>query len=207
VTERSEYRGGELLDANLPAEPWPLWNEWLRAAREAGLTEPEAMHLATTDAAGRPHGRVVLLRGWDERGLWFFSHTHGPKGQELADNPYAAATFWWPALERQIRVEGAVERLPEAESDAYFAARPYESRLASAAVAQSRPVRDRSQLEEQVEALRSRYPVELPRPATWGGYLIVPDRMEFWQGRPARLHDRIDYRRAGSGWVRQRLSP
>jgi pyridoxamine 5'-phosphate oxidase len=170
--------------------------------------EPNAMTLATVDADGRPHCRVLLLKGLDDRGFTFFSNYDSAKGGQLAANPFAAMTFFWPALERQVRIEGRVERVTPAESDAYFQVRPLGSRLGAWASPQSRVIRDRSELESLLAQTEQRFLDKAPNcPPHWGGYRLLPERIEFWQGRPSRLHDRLNYRLLDGAWVRERLAP
>ncbi len=204
---RSNYERGILEEADLLADPIQLLSNWLNEAELARVTEPTAMCLSTASSDGQPHGRMVLLRDLSPAGLTFFSHWNGPKGQDLTANPFAAVTFWWGELERQVRVEGRVHAVESAESDAYFASRPRESQLASAASPQSQPVSSRAELELRVSDLASIYPHDVPRPESWGGFRLVPDSFEFWQGRPARLHDRFVYRCDGSDWTIHRIAP
>jgi pyridoxamine 5'-phosphate oxidase len=175
---------------------------------EANLHEPNAMTLATVSGEGRPSARTVLLKGYDGRGFVFYTNYEGRKARELEANPACALLFYWGELERQVRVEGLASRLPGGESDAYFASRPRGSRLGAWASEQSRPVRDRSVLEERTRALEAEYEDrEIPRPPFWGGYRVEPETIEFWQGRENRLHDRISYRREGGAWRLERLQP
>lgn len=208
---RKEYERGRLLEADVPSDPFALFEEWLRGAVEAGLREPNAMTLATADASGRPSARVVLLKGFDPRGFSFFTNYESRKGQELAANPHAALCFWWGSLERQVRIEGAVERLPAAESDAYFGSRPPGSRLGALVSRQSQVIPGRHVLESRLAELEAQYTGTTPeRPEWWGGYLVIPARFEFWQGGPHRLHDRLCYERDAAtpfGWQIERLSP
>lgn len=204
---RHDYEKGTLDESALLANPIDQLDQWLEEARQANIIEPTAMSLATVDPDGRPSCRIVLLRGLDARGLTFYTNYDSRKGDALAIHPYGAATFWWGGLERQVRVEGSVQRVPKDESDAYFDSRPVESRLASAASPQSQRIDSREVLEERVEALRETYPSGPPRPEGWGGFRLLPDRIEFWQGRRARLHDRFLYEKAGEDWVRSRLAP
>lgn len=207
---RRNYTLGGLQEAQAPLEPLSLFAQWLQQARETEREPVEAnsMYLATVDATGRPHCRVLLLKGVDEQGFTFFGNYQSAKGQELAANPYAAMTFFWPGLERQVRIEGPVTRLDSRLSDAYFDSCPEASRLGAWASPQSRPLADRDELQVMLAQTIRRF-VEQPlrRPEHWGGYCLAPERMEFWQGRADRLHDRLDYRREGGTWTRQRLAP
>lgn len=192
----------------LGADPFVALDRWLADAAAAGIGEPGAMCLATADARGRPSARMVLLRGADGRGLRFYTSYFSRKGRELSENPAVSAVLYWPALERQIRVDGTATQLSEEESDEYFAARPRGHRLAAWASEQSDPVESRAVLEERFAHFDARFGHdEVPRPHSWGGYLIVPERFEFWQGRPDRMHDRLEYRRDGPAWRIQRLQP
>lgn len=205
--ERSDYAKGELTEATRPTDPIEGLGAWIEDAKAAGAPEPTGMCLATASLDGLPSARFVLLRGLDPRGLTFYTNYASRKGEELDDNPRAAAAFWWPLLERQVRVEGHVERVSAEESDAYFAERPIKSRFASASSPQSREVPDRETLEHGMADLMAEHPDGPPRPEFWGGYRIVPDRIEFWQGRRARLHDRFLYERTAEGWSVMRLAP
>lgn len=207
IGHRNEYSLHGLDIEDLDPDPIAQLEKWLSEAVAVGMVEPSAMSLATADKGGKPSNRVVLLRGLDERGLVFYTNYESRKGQELKSNPWAAVCFWWPQLERQARVEGKVSRVPKEESDAYFAVRPRESRLASAASPQSRPVKSRHELEASLRELAERYPAEVPRPKHWGGYRLKPIRFEFWQGRPARLHDRFAFDLLDGTWQIVRLAP
>src|SRR6185369_8927908 len=177
-------------------------------ARRAGLHEPEAMTLATSGRGGRPSARMVLMRGLDARGLAFFTNSRSRKGRELARLPWAAVVFYWPRLRRQVRVEGRIRRLDPAESDAYFATRPREARLAAWASDQSAPISSRAVLQARFRQASARFRGrDVPRPAHWGGYRLVPDAFEFWAARPHRLHDRIRYTRGTKAWRAVRLAP
>jgi len=208
MTERTDYRLGELEEMQLADSPIVQLQRWVEDAARAKLVEPSAMCVSSVGPDGRPSARYVLLRGLDERGLVFFTNYESRKGVELATNPFVAVTFWWGLLERQVRVEGRVERTSDDESDAYFESRPRDSQLASSASPQSRPVENREALEALVKALAAEYEGEpVPRPDHWGGFRIVPDRFEFWHGRRARLHDRVIYEIQPTGWTRYRIAP
>jgi pyridoxamine 5'-phosphate oxidase len=206
---RIEYGDAPLDRAGLTDDPFELFQHWLAAARDAGVAEPNGMALATCDADGQPHCRVVLLKGLDARGFVFFTNKASDKGQHLAANPRAAATFWWSApRNRQVRVTGVVEHAGDEAADRYFAERPRRAQVCSAASPQSRVVADRAELEQRVTELEAQVgegPV--PRPLHWGGYVLVPVAIEFWQGRDGRLHDRWRYRCGDAGWTVERLAP
>ena len=206
---RREYTGPSLLESELAPEPVEQFRAWFAEAERAGVPDANAMTLATADADGAPGGRIVLLKGVDESGFLFFTHYESPKGRALAANPRAALVFHWPALERQVRVEGRVHRIPEADSDAYFRSRPRGSQLGALVSSQSAVIRERDALERALERLDATYAADaVPRPGDWGGYRVAPHTVELWQGRPNRLHDRIRYRGDGrSGWVIERLAP
>jgi pyridoxamine 5'-phosphate oxidase len=204
---RTSYERGELDETHAAAEPFAQFRVWLDEALAAPLKEANAMTLATADAAGRPSARIVLLRGWDEHGFVFFTNYDSRKGREIDANPHASLLFFWDVLEREVRIEGSVERLSEADSDAYFERRPRGHRLSAWASPQSRVVAGRATLEEAMREADARFSGDVPRPPYWGGYRVVPEAIEFWQGRRNRVHDRLSYRRAGADWVRERLAP
>jgi pyridoxamine 5'-phosphate oxidase len=205
---RREYMRAELTEDAAAADPVRQLAAWLEEAAAAGVTEPNAMTLATASADGVPSARMVLLKGVDDRGLVFYTNYGSRKGDELAANPRAALVLYWAPLERQVRVEGRVEKVPREESAAYFASRPRGSRLGALASPQSAVVAGRSVLEERLAELETAHPGEdVPLPDNWGGYLVVPEVVELWQGRPNRLHDRLRYRADGrGGWIRERLA-
>ncbi len=205
---REEYTRTGLAEADVAPDPVVQFRAWFRDALAADLHEPNAMTLATTTPDGRPSARVVLLKGYDERGFVFYTNYEGRKAHELEANPLCALLFYWGELERQVRIEGRASRLSGEESDAYFTSRPRGSRLGAWASEQSRPVQGRSVLEERVRALEAEYEGrEIPRPPFWGGYRVEPHTIEFWQGRENRLHDRLVYLRNEGGWKIVRLQP
>ncbi|MGO8948289.1 MAG: pyridoxamine 5'-phosphate oxidase [Ktedonobacterales bacterium] len=206
---RRDYARNGLSESDLHADPIEQFRRWFEEACAAGIREPNAMTLATATRDGRPSARMVLLKGFDSRGFTFYTNYESRKGSELLENPWAALILFWVDLERQIRIEGAVEVVTPAESDTYFSSRPLESQLGSWASRQSQFLPDRAALERRVEELRQRYlSLEVPRPPYWGGFRVVPQSIEFWQGRPSRLHDRLRYRQSEPEvWTIERLSP
>ena len=204
---RVDYKRAALSERDAAANPFDQFTRWFGEAVAAAVPEPNAMTLATVDAAGRPSARIVLLKSLDAYGFVFHTNYDSRKGRELIANPHVALLFFWPELERQIRIEGAAKAVSEAESDAYFGVRPRASRVGAWASPQSAPIPDRSWLEAQVAATNARFPNDVPRPPNWGGLRVEPDRFEFWQGRESRLHDRLVWSRAAGHWTIQRLAP
>lgn len=205
---RKSYEQAALDETHVRPLPIDQFHHWFDEAVKAKALEPNAMTLATVGADGRPSTRVLLIKGADEQGLVWFTNYQSRKGQELAANPVAAMQFFWPELERVVRIEGRVERVAEAESDEYYRSRPLGSRIGAWASPQSSVLPSREQLEQAWAEQQARLGEDPSRPAHWGGYRLVPDRWEFWQGRPSRLHDRIEYRLQADGrWLIQRLAP
>jgi len=204
---RTDYKKGALDDEHAAADPITQFGRWWDEALNSQLPEVNAMTLATADAGGVPSARVVLLKGYDERGFVFFTNYDSRKGRELAANPNAALLFFWPELERQVRIEGLVERVAAEESDAYYRSRPLASRIGAWASPQSEPIPSKAWLMGRAAEMGLRHGLNPDRPPQWGGYRLRHEVMEFWQGRPSRLHDRLRYQRLGSGWERTRLAP
>ena len=205
---RKEYTRAGLKESEADPNPIEQFRRWFDEVLAANLHEPNAMTLATATPDGRPSARVVLLKGFDERGFVFYTNYEGRKAHELEANPRCALVFYWGELERQVRIEGRVRRVAERESDAYFVVRPRGSQLGAWASEQSRPIRDREALERRLRELEAEYEGSpVPRPPFWGGYRVEPEKMEFWQGRENRLHDRLRYSRTADGWKIERLQP
>lgn len=205
---RKTYARSSLTKSAVNSDPVLQFKNWMDEALNAQLPEPNAMTLATVDAKGKPSARIVLIKGVDARGFIFFTNFESHKGRDLETNPHAALLFHWIELERQVRIEGRVEKLPNAESDAYFASRPLDSRIGAWASEQSRELSGRMVLVARAAKFAAKFGMNPPRPPHWGGYIVVPELMEFWQGRPSRLHDRIMYTRLPDGiWRITRLAP
>ncbi len=205
---RKEYTLAGLRRMDLSPDPILQFSSWLDAAIASGLPEPTAMSLATADAKGRPSCRTVLLKGVDQRGFIFFTNYESRKGRELAENPRAALTIHWKELERQICINGDVVKLPANESEIYFQSRPLGSRLAAWVSRQTETIKDRAALEQTLQAVTARFPGEnVPLPPYWGGFILQPLTIEFWQGRPNRLHDRFRYTKEVGSWLIERLAP
>lgn len=208
---RRAYAQAGLAESDLAPDPMTQFDRWFADATAHGdvVVEPNAMVVATAGAAGRPSARTVLLKALDERGFVFNTNLHSRKGRDASENPWGCAVFPWHPIERQAIVAGRLERVAPAESDAYFASRPYGARISAHVSPQSQPIENRAELEAAHAKLEARYPPdgEVPRPEHWGGLRLVPETVEFWQGRPDRLHDRLRFRRDGEKWLVERLAP
>lgn len=204
---RKSYERAELDETASHADPLQQFDQWLKEAIRAEVPEPNAMTLATVNHALRPSTRIVLIKGYDARGLVWYTNYDSRKGQELAGNPFAALQFHWVELERVVRIEGQVEKVSDDESDAYYKSRPLDSRIGAWASPQSQVISGRSVLVTEAAKYGAKFLLQPPRPPHWGGYRLVPVQWEFWQGRKSRLHDRLRYRQQAGGWVRERLAP
>ncbi len=208
ITLRVDYTSGELNELDAANDPIEQFARWFAQAIEANVREANAMTLATAEPDGAPSARIVLLKDFDDRGFTFYTNFHSRKGRTLARNPRAALVFFWPALERQVRIEGMVQRLDRAEAQAYFDSRPLEARLGAWASDQSQVIASRRELVDRFEQCRRQFAEnEIPLPEHWGGYVVVPESIEFWQGRTGRLHDRLRYHRHDGAWRLERLAP
>jgi pyridoxamine 5'-phosphate oxidase len=206
---RKDYTLKELSENHVLKNPFEQFQLWMDEAMKSEVLEPTAMHLSTVSKNGRPSGRIVLLKGIENQGFVFFTNYESHKGNELAQNPFACLTFFWAELERQVRIEGKVQKVSSENSDAYFQVRPRGSRIGAWASPQSRVISDRKILEDNVLNLENQFKEQeiIPRPQHWGGYVLIPDLLEFWQGRPSRLHDRIQYTLENNIWKIERLAP
>ncbi len=206
---RRNYTRTGLTETDADLNPFKQFQTWFDQALSAELPEPNAMTLATAIASGKPSARIVLLKGFDEEGFIFYTNYSSRKGQQLADNPWASLVFWWAELERQVRIDGRVEKVSPEESEKYFHSRPVGSQLGAWASPQSKVIASREELEKNMAELEKQYTNQtIPKPPHWGGYRLIPHELEFWQGRPNRLHDRLRYRQQTDGtWLRERLAP
>lgn len=204
---RKSYERAELSESASQADPLAQFGQWFNEARRGEVPEPNAMTLATVGSDLRPSTRVVLIKDFDARGIVWYTNYDSRKGQELAGNPFAALQFHWVELERVVRIEGQVQKVDDAESDAYYASRPLDSRIGAWASPQSQVITGRAWLAAEAARYGARFLLKPPRPPHWGGFRLVPDRWEFWQGRKSRLHDRLRYRLENDAWVRERLAP
>jgi pyridoxamine 5'-phosphate oxidase len=205
---RTDYQRATLSEESVDADPMKQFSNWFLDALNAKVAEPNAMGLSTVSAQGHPSSRIVLLKELDQRGLIWYTHYTSKKGEELANNPHAALLFFWSELERQVRIEGRVEKVSAKESDAYFNSRPLDSRYGALASEQSKVIASRKILDERMQQVHAQFGEHVSRPSTWGGYRLVPIYFEFWQGRKSRMHDRIAYTKNDQGdWVRVRLQP
>ena len=205
--ERRDYKKMSFNENNAADSPFDQFKIWFEQALDSGFLDPNGMSLSTVSKDGRPSSRMVLLKEYDNEGFVFFTNYESRKGKEIAENPYAAILFFWDKLERQVRIEGKVEKISQDESYNYFKTRPYTSRLGAWASQQSKHLTSRFKLMREVALLLAKYPKEVPLPPFWGGYRLIPDAFEFWQGRESRLHDRIKYELINNNWKKKRLYP
>lgn len=206
---RKEYSGEVLNASNSPADPFTLFTRWFHEVLESRITEPNAMVLSTANSTGRPSARTVLLKIFDTRGFVFFTNYNSHKGSDIKENPFGELLFLWLELERQVRIFGKIEYTNKDESDLYFSSRPYLARISAIASAQSSPIENDSELKSKIEFLKKQFPEgsQIPRPDHWGGFRVVPERFEFWQGRPDRLHSRLCYNKDENEWRKTLLAP
>jgi pyridoxamine 5'-phosphate oxidase len=205
---RQEYRSAELLEQDVDQNPIQQFKKWFEQALNSKLYEPNVMTLATASAEGIPSARIVLLKGFDDDGFVFYTNYESHKGRELLENPHAALVFFWAELERQVRIDGVVTKVAPEVSTAYFHSRPQGSQIGALVSPQSQVINSREELENHITVLKNKYgEQEIPRPGHWGGYLVKPTNIEFWQGRPSRLHDRIRYKLVDGNWIINRLAP
>lgn len=205
---RQDYHSNQLGEQDILQDPMKQFEKWFEEAMAAKIYEPNVMTLATADKSGRPNARIVLLKGFDEKGFSFYTNYLSQKGKELRKNPYACLVFFWAEMERQVRIEGLVEKLDKTVSEEYFHSRPFGSQIGAIASPQSQSINSRTELEQKVSELSQQYEGKIvPKPSHWGGYLVKPTCIEFWQGRSSRLHDRIQYKLTGQDWKIERLAP
>jgi pyridoxamine 5'-phosphate oxidase len=205
---RQDYKSAELSEQDVVKNPIAQFEKWFADAIEAQIYEPNVMTLATADKSGRPNARIVLLKGVDEQGFSFYTNYLSQKGKEIKKNPFACLVFFWAELERQVRIEGKIEKLDKETSEQYFHSRPIGSQIGAIASPQSQVIDDRESLEARVQELTQQYEgKQIPKPAHWGGYIVKPTSIEFWQGRPSRLHDRIKFTLVNGSWKIERLAP
>ncbi len=205
---RQDYHSNQLGEQDILLDPMKQFEKWFEEAMAAKIYEPNVMTLATADKSGRPNARIVLLKGFDEKGFSFYTNYLSQKGKELRKNPYACLVFFWAEMERQVRIEGLVEKLDKTVSEEYFHSRPFGSQIGAIASPQSQTINSRAELEQKVSELSQQYEGKtVPKPSHWGGYLVKPTCIEFWQGRSSRLHDRIQYKLTGQDWKIERLAP